>query len=715
MDVAEDFRWEQQQLLAEIACLLQSAKEPCAANALLLNQEVQRRLLQVRSQILSLLQIVKDRYRRNQKILTRRMQPRSHCGMEQYSMSGAILRKGTFHFKGNLYFRDIDGRSCPNNEDYETRRLTEMFPTDFDMRSRHVWTLYDKKSVIMGVKQQLLDHCAYNKVSRKRKRGAIEQHSMSMVSLLAAAGSSFSIDWMQISTLDLKYRHSPFSCEAMWRIYLHPDCNRDEWTTEEDDNLILTATDNQMQNWELIAEYTDRRSDYQCFIRVHTGLQHLIEPGPTVRWTTEENEKLFSMVQRNTSNGIVNWNNIVEHFPGRSKSTLIGRYTYVLHPSISRAPFTAKEDMLLFAAVKEYNGKFHCIPRAMFPNRSLAQLRTRYHNTLAQRTKTGAWTVEDDTKLIDFVTNHGSSQWLNCANFLGNHSRTSCRTRYLVIKRFLEQNPSASVEHLPRRKYHQPSLVTADNWSQCLMEWQENPESLAEAEKSLAAKRSRGAGKKTRIKKTQTVIKYGKTDLEFQEYFKYGYNLSLTAAATFPLPKDAQNLAYAAKALAYHPSSRLQRLQSVAMPQELQRRYNRLMRDLAHEKADLKDPLLPPNWSTMMGLRAICILSADYRKQSNSEELSAAAGDPNPAILLFRRRLRALFFRTTLLSRLAPKKISHLPESLISSVRPTPDIVELGSNLKLGDVDELKAEQLSDDESISSIFKEETEPEYIIP
>jgi len=156
MDV-EDLRMNQQQLLAEISALIQSTADPSDNNALLLNQELQRRLLQVRAKILVMLQVVRERFARNEEILVRRLRPRSKFSADSLhlNLSGAILRKGTFRFKGNMFFRDVDGRSCPNNEDYEERCHTEMFPTDFDMHSRHVWTLLDKKNVIMGIKQQV--------------------------------------------------------------------------------------------------------------------------------------------------------------------------------------------------------------------------------------------------------------------------------------------------------------------------------------------------------------------------------------------------------------------------------------------------------------------------------------------------------------------------------------------------------------------------------
>ncbi|EDV48211.1 uncharacterized protein LOC6553456 [Drosophila erecta] len=722
MDDVEDLRINQQQLMDEISVLLQSTLEPSDANALQLNQELQRRLMQVRTKILAMLQVVRARFSRNEDILVRRLRPRSHFGPDSLNLSGAILRKGTFRFKGNLFFRDIDGRSCPNNEDYEARCHTEMFPTDFDMHSRHVWTLLDKKNVIMGIKQQLLDHRAHNTNAfpcGSLKRKPTERHLSTLVSLLASADSSFSIDWNQISTLDLEYRHSPYSCEAMWRVYLSPDLRRDNWSPEEDDTLLAVATANRMQNWELTAASLDRRSDYQCFVQFHTGLRYLLEPKTSCRWSEEDNDRLREIVDRNTANGVINWKKVVEYFPDKSKSTLIGRYYYVLHPRISHESFTTKEDMMLFAAVEEYNGKFHCFPRSLFPNRSLTQLRTRYHNVLAQRNKTDSWSVQDDTRLMSFVTKYGASQWLNCATFLGNHTRTSCRTRFLVIKKFLEQNPNAKVEDLPRRRSKKVALVNSDNWAQRLQEWQEDPESLVEAERTKGTRVRGTKSKKARIERqAESSSKLIKVDIELCEFFKYSYNLPLTTPKTFPLPNDVYNFGYVVRALAYKPPICPSLLQNIFMPNELLKCYNSMIRNLPDEEGDLKSPLLPPNWSTMMGFRALCILSADCRKKG-TEARSFEYNESAPPIQLFRKRLQALFYRTTLLSRLESKLFTDLPSALVSLPRPNPNYAKMGAHIVLIDPEpepqnDLKSEPLSEDEVINTV-KQEVEIEYILP
>ncbi|SPP88279.1 uncharacterized protein LOC117590021 [Drosophila guanche] len=742
MDVENLSNLNPNQLLAEITPLLEATSDPSESNALVLNHELQRRLHQVRAKVLALLNSVRARYALNEEILIRRLKPRTHSlsrptkgSTETYGICGAIRRGATFHFKGNLYFRDIDGRSCPNNGDYDVRSYTEMFPADFDMRSKHVWTVLDKKNLIMGIKQQLLDHEACEKPTNKNalKRRPIERHVRSLASLLVNADSSFSIDWNQISTLDLEFRHSNYSCEAMWRVYLHPKLSREDWSASEDAALVAAAKANLMQNWGKVASALGRRSDYQCFVRVQIAFRQHLEPSSSVRWTEKDSETLKRLVEKNTVNGQVNWQLVSEHFPGRSKSTLIGRYTYALHPSISHAPFSTTEDIMLFAAVEEYNGKFPSFPRTLFPNRSLAQLRTRYHNVLAQRTKTDPWSVVDDTKLMNFVTEHGAAQWVNCATHLGNHTRTSCRTRFLVIKRFLEQNPLATVEDCPRRRCFKNNIVTAENWAECLEVWQQDPESIDPSKPKTRPPRPaarRISNIKGEASESNGHVAYPKEiDLQVYEYFKYSYDLQLKTSPSsklFSMPNDGSNLAYVVKVLNYQPpaAKSLKPIQSVSMPLQLSMFYNQMLKTWPNKRdkqASHGALLLPPNFSTMMGFRAICIVSGDSRKIPSDEPPSY--DESSQHIQQFRKRLRALFYRTTLLSRLETHLFDDLPSHLVSLPRPLAIYIESGarptqeepaapqmSHVNRGvepNRKKPKLEPLSEDELMS--FKEEEE------
>ncbi|XP_051863344.1 uncharacterized protein LOC117574583 [Drosophila albomicans] len=676
MFAADKLTLNPQQILNEIVTLLETTAVPSDGNALLLNQEMQRRLEYVRTRILQLLKQVQARYSRNEEILVRRLKPRSLKSQreslaadESISFTGAVLRGGTFFFKGNLYFRDMHGRSCPNNEDYDRRSSTEMFPTDFDMRSKHVWTVLDKKNIVMGIKEQLLSHVTYNKTgSRPGKRKNIDLHTQTLASLLSSVDSTFSIDWNEISISKLERRHSAYSCEAMWFVYLHPQLKRDDWTAEEDERLLEVAQSHKLQDWQAIASAVSQRSDYQCFVRVQTALRFYLEPLCSVKWSEQDNVRLRKIVERNTVNGVTDWPQVVEHFPGRSKSTLIGRYLYVLHPSICHEPFTDKEDLMLFAAVEEYNGKFHCFPRTLFPNRSLAQLRTRYHNVLAQRNKTDSWSVEDDNKLMGFVKSHGTSQWVNCASHLGNHTRTSCRTRFMVIKRFLEQHPDAEVSDIPRRKTTKNAAVTSENWVQRFQEWQEDPDSL------LDHSDVRPKAKKIKREQLANVNKRRGIDVHIYEYFKFAYHLSLQSPAPqIPLPREKGKLNVVAKALRFRPvtTSSDKLVESIALPKYLCRCYSEMLSQLppaTNDGVSQAAALLQPNWSTMMGFRSICILSAHCRKHATQSSIDY--DESHAAVQLFRQRLRTLFFRTTLLSRLEPSMFEQLPVALMRLPRP---------------------------------------------
>lgn len=123
-------------------------------NALYLNKQMQESLLEVRAKIRRLLQEVKDAYSVNEEKLRKRTQRMSRKG---FGMRGAYLRGGTFYLKGNMFFKDINCRNCPNNPDYERRIKydNEMFPMDLNLCGRHVWSVKDKQGVVEGVKEQV--------------------------------------------------------------------------------------------------------------------------------------------------------------------------------------------------------------------------------------------------------------------------------------------------------------------------------------------------------------------------------------------------------------------------------------------------------------------------------------------------------------------------------------------------------------------------------
>ncbi|XP_017481702.1 PREDICTED: uncharacterized protein LOC108370802 [Rhagoletis zephyria] len=489
--------------MGEITDLLGTHSHVNCENALLLNQEMQQRLVEVRKRLQTLLQSVQLRYLANEQRL------KMNLGKKQRGVGirGAYLKGGTFFFKGNMFFKDLNCRNCPNNEDYEYRRNVEgeMFPMDFELCSRHVWSLLDKRAVVQAVKEQIIDYLADRKFRDKNNKSKkleleIKVHTEKVASLLAQVDDKFQIDWAQVSAHNLNYRHSPSSCKAMWQVYLHPTLKRSSWTEVEKRRLLQAARKHNYQNWELIATAVPKRSDYQCFIQYHTSVCYT-DTQRYGRWDKRDDKKLLEVIEKKTTNGIVEWNAVAPYFPHKSKKALHQRYLYYLHPKISHEPFTAEEDLILLAAVEEYGEKFALFPRTLFPNRSITQLRMRYRNTLQTRHKLAPWTVEDDKKLMECISEHGTSAWLRCAEVLGNHNRISCRTRFVTIQKFFVKNPEATIEDIPRKKtcIMKNSVITTQNWVEKVAELRDNPDAVLIPERKIYAKQ-KGKSKAKRNK-----------------------------------------------------------------------------------------------------------------------------------------------------------------------------------------------------------------------
>lgn len=127
--------------------------------ALSLNRQMQLQLLVVREKLEKLLTNVKDNYKANDVLLKDGLVRQRKKGV---GIKGAYLKGGTFYLKGNMFFKDIKCRNCPNNADYERRKSkeNEIFPMDLELQSRHIWSTKDKQGVVLGIKEQVSTYYA---------------------------------------------------------------------------------------------------------------------------------------------------------------------------------------------------------------------------------------------------------------------------------------------------------------------------------------------------------------------------------------------------------------------------------------------------------------------------------------------------------------------------------------------------------------------------
>ncbi|XP_075146422.1 proximal sequence element A Pbp95 isoform X1 [Haematobia irritans] len=659
-------------------------------NALSVNRQMQIQLITLREKIEKLLKNVKDVYDVNEETMRGLLKMRRRG----VGMRGAYMKGGTFFLKGNMFFKDFDCRNCPDNPDYETRKARgEIFPMDLDLKARHVWSVNDKKGVVEGIKEQIIQHLRTFGNASDRK-AAKEMNSEKLVKLLQMVNDDFQIDWDVISKHNVLYRHSPTSCEAMWNIYLHPSLKRTNWTKEENKKLKEVVEEHDRQNWAAIAKEIEGRSDFQCFVQY---MNYVFGTSDKLKkFTKAEDKLLLELVEKNTLNGRTNWNNITMHFPKRSRTTLMCRYTMSLNTSLNREPFTPEEDLLLLAAVKEYGPKFASFPQSLFPNRTRPQLRLRYQNTLLHRHKHKPWNLEDDTKLMEFVAEHGEKSWKKCSDLLGTHSRVSCRTRYTVIKKFLARNPTATIANVPRMRGTRWSFVDAENWTKKLEELRENPNASLVTKKKyrynpnskrksrkkleegpkIAKKRGRkklSPEEKLRRQNLRANVHYhkkGKYERKKKPYvarlrsnalalysnLKYGYDYKFGVDPITENCVKPKNLRFTAAALYMSAREGYTNFRfDERVPPSIRNKISRALKRRKDSNYNIPNGFsLPTTWSTAMAFRTLCIHTActdleGYNPPNFDEN--------NMNIQVFRERLRILFYTTALLSRLHPDKL----------------------------------------------------------
>lgn len=429
----------------------------------------------------------------------------------------------------------------------------------------------------------------------------------------------------------------------------------------------------------------------------------------------------------------------------------------------------------MIAAVKEYGTKFNCIPRTLFPNRSLVQLRAHYKNVLAKRHNHHPWTLEDDIKLMDFVTEHGTKEWLQCENYFdGKHSRTSCRTRFLTIKRHLDKNPDSSLQDI-KRKQQGPkhNAINIENWKEKVEELSTNPEGVDLSKKSDNKKieekvkkskkvqksnnEKRERTKSTKFKKPAEEIKQTKEEimepiveiiqpaeqqityyensinnteqslldvdetqlnkLEIQpieenlqinentltskmvtkrkarnktpkdkhiteklyiptlranalrnyHYFRYAYNLKMQQHPCDNIQVINNDFSVTLSALNPQFPFLLENYEfDCNIPEQIQEKIRTSSAQLSTIE---KLQRLPPNWSTAMGFRALCIQTANVTSYPAAEQMQTV--NVNPYVAQFRQRLRTLFYSTALLSRLNPSMVGiRTTENVIMTENP---------------------------------------------
>lgn len=437
----------------------QENQKPNPEDAILVNTMLRKRLVLYRKNIQEIIGKIDERLGTLENFLE---------DAKSNDVKDAMSFKTTYIKCGMPYFKDALSYPAPENEDFKYRKnvLNEMFP--FDLPQRNIsWRTKEKLQLVNGIKTQMINHikiqqskkvCQEVKTRKKMQKlrfisnnSDLSEMSISnLFNTIQTDHQDFQINWNLISFNDLQSTHSVTECMGMWYSYLKPDINREPFTDEENALLSHYANECKYQNWDFIAQQLERRTSLQTFSYFSSASSRLCPPN--VRWTAQEDELLLDTIKKHTNGNLILWNKVGTSIPSRSKTQCYNRFIILnKNANTKKGIFSANENRILLNYVAKYGTDFSKMPEDLLPNRSLTQIKSHYNVALKHKGKVNPWTLEEDIKLMDFVKKEGTNNWKMISDILQTHNRLSCRTRYLTISKFLQKNPTKSIEDVPSR------------------------------------------------------------------------------------------------------------------------------------------------------------------------------------------------------------------------------------------------------------------------
>lgn len=152
-------------------------------------------------------------------------------------------------------------------------------------------------------------------------------------------------------------------------------------------------------------------------------------------WSVKEDEILKDAMEK----GIVQWE-INKLIPDKTAKQIMQRWRQVLNPDLRKGAWTKEEDERILQWVKENGtGKWKELSLSI-PGRIGKQLRERWYNHLDPTLKKGGFTEAEDEMIIDMHQRVGSA-WQRISEVLPGRSANSVKNRYHWIIRNSTNQP----------------------------------------------------------------------------------------------------------------------------------------------------------------------------------------------------------------------------------------------------------------------------------
>ncbi|KAJ7499157.1 hypothetical protein FB451DRAFT_1358441, partial [Mycena latifolia] len=246
-------------------------------------------------------------------------------------------------------------------------------------------------------------------------------------------------------------------CKIKWIGELSPIVNRGEWKASEIESLqnILEKKPKNV-NWvEVAKELGTNRLPIDCMRQVQERSRHV--------WTAEADQKILDAVRQYGTC----WSLVAKYVaPDVTAAQCSSRFLRTLDPSLRRGAWSLEEDKRLIAAIAGY-GKSWAEIASVIPGRTNEQCRDRWTGSLdPAKIKKDDWGEEEDKALLEAVKTMGN-KWKAIGTQMG-RSATICRLHYDKLKKpdgLLPRNeeetetPSRRSTSKPRAGNSQPVAI----------------------------------------------------------------------------------------------------------------------------------------------------------------------------------------------------------------------------------------------------------------